>query len=501
MSAVELDPVFVKALKFLHSKAKDSGAQLKALLDDAIAQRKGLKVIINTGDLGKSSPGRSKSEEDLKRKEAEKRSAERNVKDSSEPDIKKAKLDSKSKSKDERDIREKEKEKERAKREKEKKEKEERDAHKLKEKIEKERKEKEFLSSKIEPDTPLVISDEEEPASRMDAGDFALEMGIACVVCKQFDVSSGNQLVECQECHSLYHQECHKPPVTEEDVSDPRFVWYCSRCSRSLKKMMTQKPAKAKPPTPTITSGKEPSATPSKSTKSDTSSKNVSQAFRRIDPKTIVTPTDTTTLTSTTVKPMVGLAGLAANLHKSKGESKSGTTSRKSDQKGDVKASTKVESKSGNGGYKSDSSSKSGSSSSNKSDIPSKPKLEEKKVSTKVDDKKSNDSTLKSSTVEKEEKKADSVLKLEKTPEPGKSPSNYEQNKSDVTPPKSSPQHVSTTTKATTPDCPSPSKVSSSTSNKQAVANLSLLTANKRIQMMKKKAQAKPGADKKVHIK
>lgn len=44
MSAVELDPVFVKALKFLHSKAKDSGAQLKALLDDAIAQRKGLKV-------------------------------------------------------------------------------------------------------------------------------------------------------------------------------------------------------------------------------------------------------------------------------------------------------------------------------------------------------------------------------------------------------------------------------------------------------------------------
>ncbi|CAG5117661.1 unnamed protein product, partial [Candidula unifasciata] len=77
MTAVDLDPVFVKALKFLHSKAKDSGAQLKALLDDAIAQRKGLKAPGHSGDLGKSSPGRSKSDEDLKRKEAEKRLAER----------------------------------------------------------------------------------------------------------------------------------------------------------------------------------------------------------------------------------------------------------------------------------------------------------------------------------------------------------------------------------------------------------------------------------------
>ncbi|CAG5117660.1 unnamed protein product, partial [Candidula unifasciata] len=321
----------------------------------------------------------------------------------------------------------------------------------------------------------------------------------------QFDVSSGNQLVECQECHSLYHQECHKPPVTEEDVSDPRFVWYCSRCSRSLKKMVTQKPAKPKPPTPTISSVKEPSAAPIKSTKLDTNSKNVSQAFRRIDPKSIVTPTDAATLTSAAVKPMVGLAGLAANLHKSKGESKIGTTSRKTDQKGDaVKASSKPEAKScsGSGGYKSDSSSKSGSSSSNKSDIPSKPKVEEKKQSGKADDKKSNDTALKSSpTTEKEERKPESLPKSEKTLESGKSPANYEQNKPDVSPPKSSPPHVSTPTTPTSPDCPSPSKSSSSTSNKQAVANLSLVTANKRIQMMKKKAQAKPGTEKKLHIK
>ena len=39
-----------------------------------------------------------------------------------------------------------------------------------------------------------------------DADDFALELGLACIVCKQIEVSAGNQLIECQECHSLYHQ-------------------------------------------------------------------------------------------------------------------------------------------------------------------------------------------------------------------------------------------------------------------------------------------------------
>lgn len=43
MSSLDLDPVFVKALKLLHSKSKDSAAQLKQMLDDCIAQRKGLQ--------------------------------------------------------------------------------------------------------------------------------------------------------------------------------------------------------------------------------------------------------------------------------------------------------------------------------------------------------------------------------------------------------------------------------------------------------------------------
>lgn len=48
---------------------------------------------------------------------------------------------------------------------------------------------------------------EEEPT---DACELAFEMGLACVICKQIGFAQGNQLVECQECHNLYHQECHK---------------------------------------------------------------------------------------------------------------------------------------------------------------------------------------------------------------------------------------------------------------------------------------------------
>ena len=41
MTTLDLDPIFVKALKLLHSKSKESGILLKQMLDDAIAQKKG----------------------------------------------------------------------------------------------------------------------------------------------------------------------------------------------------------------------------------------------------------------------------------------------------------------------------------------------------------------------------------------------------------------------------------------------------------------------------
>lgn len=57
-------------------------------------------------------------------------------------------------------------------------------------------------------------------------------------------VTSGNQLVECQECHNLYHQDCHKPQVTDKEVNDPRLVWYCARCTRQMKRMVGSLPAR-----------------------------------------------------------------------------------------------------------------------------------------------------------------------------------------------------------------------------------------------------------------
>lgn len=35
---LELDPIFLKALGFLHSKSKDSAEKLKALLDESLAR-------------------------------------------------------------------------------------------------------------------------------------------------------------------------------------------------------------------------------------------------------------------------------------------------------------------------------------------------------------------------------------------------------------------------------------------------------------------------------
>lgn len=67
--------------------------------------------------------------------------------------------------------------------------------------------------------------------------------GSHCIVCKQVDQRVGNEIVECQECHGLYHQECHNPSLANENVKDPRFIWYCSTCTSKRKKVkMTTKP-------------------------------------------------------------------------------------------------------------------------------------------------------------------------------------------------------------------------------------------------------------------
>lgn len=68
-----------------------------------------------------------------------------------------------------------------------------------------------------------------------------LEDDLLCVVCRQMMQGDGNRLVECQECHGLYHQECHQPPINETEipVNDPRLAWYCATCKKKLNKAIS----------------------------------------------------------------------------------------------------------------------------------------------------------------------------------------------------------------------------------------------------------------------
>ncbi|KAK3593919.1 hypothetical protein CHS0354_011524 [Potamilus streckersoni] len=352
MATLELDPVFVKALKLLHSKSKDSTEQLKQMLDDVIAQRRGQTKSSDENEKasfkGSVEKSISKDEDTSKRRETvDKRSFDKLKQDAPElPEapVKKARFESpqteketpqtkekhaekeKDKEKEkEQDSRDKEKKKEKEAKEREKKEaakKEEREKEREKERELKERaiekqqqkqqqkeKEKKVENTAEESTDEDGVEDGEKAEGdldkSMDADDFAVGLGIACVVCKQFDVTSTNQLVECQECHSLYHQECHKPPVIEQDVNDPRFVWYCSRCEKSLKKMVSkvQKPKVS----PVVSAPPEKPVPVPRPAKPEGTSL---FTFRR-EPKVSSVKEITG---HTAAKPLSGLASLAANL-------------------------------------------------------------------------------------------------------------------------------------------------------------------------------------------
>ena len=86
-----------------------------------------------------------------------------------------------------------------------------------------------ILQSKIaEDDSETDVEDNDYSGSLPTGSHFT------CNICKQMDISSNNQLVECHECRLMYHQECHKPAITKKDL-DPRSIWYCSKCSKKSK--------------------------------------------------------------------------------------------------------------------------------------------------------------------------------------------------------------------------------------------------------------------------
>ncbi|KFO92971.1 Integrator complex subunit 12 [Buceros rhinoceros silvestris] len=229
---LELDPIFLKALGFLHSKSKDSAEKLKALLDESLARgtdssyRPSQKEVeqpkasITKPISGKQEPKASSSLPSGNNNG--KPTASEKVKKETEKRSDKIKGDTAEGA----------------------------DATK-KPRLEKQ----EARSSPITVQTSKDLSMPDLSSfEETSADDFAMEMGLACVVCRQMTVISGNQLVECQECHNLYHQDCHKPQVTDKEVNDPRLVWYCARCTRQMKRMAqkTQKPPQK--PAPAVVS-------------------------------------------------------------------------------------------------------------------------------------------------------------------------------------------------------------------------------------------------------
>ncbi|XP_003468029.2 integrator complex subunit 12 [Cavia porcellus] len=289
---LELDPIFLKALGFLHSKSKDSAEKLKALLDESLARGSDSSYRPTQKDV---EPPKISSTKSISIKQEPKTSS------SLPPVSNNGKMLSAEKAK---------------------KEAEKRPADKMKADTtegvdipKKPRLEKpETRSSPITVQTSkdLAISDLSS-FEETSADDFAMEMGLACVVCRQMTVASGNQLVECQECHNLYHQDCHKPQVTDKEVNDPRLVWYCARCTRQMKRMAqkTQKPPQK--PAPTVVSA-APAVKDPLVKKPETKLKQETTflAFKRTEVKTSTVISGSSSSTSVSSSATSGLTGWAA---------------------------------------------------------------------------------------------------------------------------------------------------------------------------------------------
>jgi len=304
MTASELDPAFIRALRLLHSKSKDSGPQLRAMLDDAITAKKGLAQ----GPLSKSpsyrehSKGRVPSASDHEKTDDDDRLTKALDDLVGKPsDPKRARLDSTSHSSD---------------------------SH-----------------------TPSVTASREygesekvnHNSSADDFGDHLdmdLELDCICCVCKSFSQESGNKLMECSSCQSLFHQECHSPPVPNREASDPRLIWTCSKCSKKSSnnsgRAASVKKSSSTQPAPTENSS-------SKSSKSGKSSSNSSSKHRPSTGKTdsgassMIKSIEANSVTATTTGPTVKTGSSKSSGHNI---SSSGSNSNRSSGSSSAQMST-----------------------------------------------------------------------------------------------------------------------------------------------------------------
>lgn len=66
---------------------------------------------------------------------------------------------------------------------------------------------------------------DETATSLRDFGD------LNCCVCSEMMFTASNRLIECSKCGSLYHQACHKPAITDSEISDELLAqWLCDQC-------------------------------------------------------------------------------------------------------------------------------------------------------------------------------------------------------------------------------------------------------------------------------
>ncbi|CAL8353539.1 unnamed protein product [Boreogadus saida] len=271
--SLELDPIFLKGLGFLHSKSKDSAEKLRALLDESMSRGSDSSYRSSIKDI--EIPKGSASKLSLSKQDSKSSSSS-----SSSPSSSSSSGSSKS-----------------IHSEKSKKEAEKRPAEKIRvELCEVEPPKKPRLERQESRSSPITVQtskDLVQPSmhdyDETNADDFAMEMGLACVVCRQMTVTMGNQLVECQECHNLYHQDCHKPQVTDKEVNDPRLIWHCARCTRQMKRL-AQKPQKPPQKSSPVAASAAPvvkdALVKKTEMKSKTDAASSFQAFKRTELKT-----------------------------------------------------------------------------------------------------------------------------------------------------------------------------------------------------------------------
>ncbi|CAL8286681.1 unnamed protein product [Arctogadus glacialis] len=272
--SLELDPIFLKGLGFLHSKSKDSAEKLRALLDESMSRGSDSSYRSSIKDI--EIPKGSASKLSLSKQDSKSSSSSSSSPSSSSSSSGSSKSIHSEKSK---------------------KEAEKRPAEKIRvELCEVEPPKKPRLERQESRSSPITVQtskDLVQPSmhdyDETNADDFAMEMGLACVVCRQMTVTMGNQLVECQECHNLYHQDCHKPQVTDKEVNDPRLIWHCARCTRQMKRL-AQKPQKPPQKSSPVAASAAPvvkdALVKKTEMKSKTDAASSFQAFKRTELKT-----------------------------------------------------------------------------------------------------------------------------------------------------------------------------------------------------------------------